>query len=597
MPEGHLPVRSYLALSVASRSGEVLGGLFFGHSDVGVFTERHERILVAVASQAAVAIDNARLYQKAQQEIAERHEAERAATAAGDQLRAITDAVPALISYIDREGIYRLNNLAYEEWLRRPREEVTGRHMREVLGDEAWESARPYLDLAFRGVRVSYEGEMHYRDVPSRWISVTYAPQKDVDGRVQGVVALVNDIAEQKARERTLNFLVRLNDETRNLQEPKEVMAAATRLLGEHLGVSRCAYAPVEADNDHFVIEGDYNNGVPSIVGRYPLTSFGPKAYADLTAGRTYVVNDIDREAPPDMDLTAYRITKIQAVVCVSLVKGDRMVALMAVHQDTPRNWISDEIKLVEMVAERAWAHIEQVSSAKRLAERANEVEALNKRITRAMKETHHRVKNNLQVVAAMVDMQAMEHSNTRSVPLDELTRLGAHVRTLALVHDLLTKNVQEDEEDQRISSQAVLERLLPLLQQAADGRTLTSRIEEIEMTGKQCIALALVTNELVSNAVKHGRGEVDVTFARRGACAMLQVCDDGAGFPPGFDPVAAANTGLELVEGLARTDLHGQTRYENASDGGAQVTVIMPILPVTGPAKEDTTRGAEFCA
>ena len=63
MPKGHLPVRSYLAVPVISRSGEVLGGLFFGHPQPGVFTERAERIVTALAAQAAVAIDNARLYQ------------------------------------------------------------------------------------------------------------------------------------------------------------------------------------------------------------------------------------------------------------------------------------------------------------------------------------------------------------------------------------------------------------------------------------------------------------------------------------------------------------------------------------------------------
>ncbi len=62
MPEGHLPVTSYLAVPVTSRSGEVLGGLFFGHSAPGVFSEAHERRIVGLAAQAAIAIDNARLF-------------------------------------------------------------------------------------------------------------------------------------------------------------------------------------------------------------------------------------------------------------------------------------------------------------------------------------------------------------------------------------------------------------------------------------------------------------------------------------------------------------------------------------------------------
>ena len=66
MPKGHLPVRSYLAVPVISRSGEVIGGLFFGHRDAGRFTEAHEKLILGVAAQASVAMDNARLYQDVQ---------------------------------------------------------------------------------------------------------------------------------------------------------------------------------------------------------------------------------------------------------------------------------------------------------------------------------------------------------------------------------------------------------------------------------------------------------------------------------------------------------------------------------------------------
>ena len=66
LPRGHLRVRSYLAIPVISRSGEVLGGLFFGHPEPNVFTERAERIIVGLAAQAAIAIDNARLFDAVQ---------------------------------------------------------------------------------------------------------------------------------------------------------------------------------------------------------------------------------------------------------------------------------------------------------------------------------------------------------------------------------------------------------------------------------------------------------------------------------------------------------------------------------------------------
>ncbi|HEY4371857.1 MAG TPA: PAS domain S-box protein [Burkholderiales bacterium] len=78
MPEGHLPVRSYLAVPVISRTGEVLGGLFFGHATPGMFTDRSERGMVGLAGEAAVALDNARLSIAAQREITERKRAEEA---------------------------------------------------------------------------------------------------------------------------------------------------------------------------------------------------------------------------------------------------------------------------------------------------------------------------------------------------------------------------------------------------------------------------------------------------------------------------------------------------------------------------------------
>ena len=78
MPEGHLPVRSYLAIPVISRAGTVLGGLFFGHPSVGVFSERSERALVGLSSEAAIAMDNVDLSQAALKEIEDRKRAEEA---------------------------------------------------------------------------------------------------------------------------------------------------------------------------------------------------------------------------------------------------------------------------------------------------------------------------------------------------------------------------------------------------------------------------------------------------------------------------------------------------------------------------------------
>jgi PAS domain S-box-containing protein len=94
MPKGHLPVRSYLAVPVASRSGVVLGGLFFAHATPGMFTPRHEEIVAGIAGQAAIAIDRARLYEEAERELAERRRAEAALQALNETLeQRVVDAI------------------------------------------------------------------------------------------------------------------------------------------------------------------------------------------------------------------------------------------------------------------------------------------------------------------------------------------------------------------------------------------------------------------------------------------------------------------------------------------------------------------------
>ncbi|MCP3730350.1 response regulator [Sphingomonas sp. MG17] len=92
MPEGHLPVRSYLAVPVISRTGDVIGGLFFGHAEVGVFDERSERGLEGLAGEAAVAIDNARLYQAVAHELEQRRAAEGELASSEDRLRLANEA-------------------------------------------------------------------------------------------------------------------------------------------------------------------------------------------------------------------------------------------------------------------------------------------------------------------------------------------------------------------------------------------------------------------------------------------------------------------------------------------------------------------------
>ena len=102
LPPGHPPLRSYLAVPVVARSGEVLGRLMFGHPEAAIFSERTERIVGGIAAQAAVAIDNTRLYEAAQRAAEERKdllESERLARAEAERTSQMKDEFLATLSH------------------------------------------------------------------------------------------------------------------------------------------------------------------------------------------------------------------------------------------------------------------------------------------------------------------------------------------------------------------------------------------------------------------------------------------------------------------------------------------------------------------
>jgi PAS domain S-box-containing protein len=147
--------------------------------------------------------------QSVEKEIVERKSAEQAIRGRDQQLQTITDAVPALISYIDRERRYRFVNREYERWFGHPRGAVVGKTMIEVLGEVAVERLRPYVDKALGGHEARFELETPYRDGGTRWIDAHYVPDRGASGEVAGFFVLVRDISERKRTEGALANAVR----------------------------------------------------------------------------------------------------------------------------------------------------------------------------------------------------------------------------------------------------------------------------------------------------------------------------------------------------------------------------------------------------
>jgi PAS domain S-box-containing protein len=166
----------------------------------------------------------------------------------------------------------------------------------------------------------------------------------------------------QSVRSR-LEFLDRLGQEAAKASDADEILAITTRLTAEHLGLSNCAYADMDEDEDGFTIRGNWHApGSPNIVGHYSLADFGTLAVQELSAGRPLVINDNAKELAPDEAKTFQEIG-IAATICMPFVSGGRLRALMAIHDKVPHQWSQYEMDIIREVTERSWAHVERVGA------------------------------------------------------------------------------------------------------------------------------------------------------------------------------------------------------------------------------------------
>ncbi|HYO29849.1 MAG TPA: PAS domain S-box protein, partial [Thermomicrobiales bacterium] len=196
MPEGHLPVRSYLAVTVISRSGEVIGGLFFGHEKRGVFSERSQRLMTGLAAQAATGIDNARLYQ-AQQRLNQTLEAQVAEkTAERDRIWQVSQD---MLGVADLDGTWRSVNPAWTRVLGWEASDIVGRKTDWLEHPDDREPTRKEIQrLSTGGATLAFVNRFRTRRGDYRTLSWTAVP---VEGQLYCVA---RDVTEEHQRKEEL---------------------------------------------------------------------------------------------------------------------------------------------------------------------------------------------------------------------------------------------------------------------------------------------------------------------------------------------------------------------------------------------------------
>ncbi len=311
-------------------------------------------------------------------DVTSRKRAENEREAIATRLRRLTAIHETVLSGIndfayvfDLEGRFLYANRPLLELYGRPLDDVVGKTFSQ-LGYPAWHAEMHLREIAqVVATKKPFQGEIPFRGESgmSGIFDYIFTPVFGADGRVEAVAGTTRDVTERKRGEVRDRLLVDLDDATRPLIDAPAITHASARLLGEYLGVNRCAYADVEDDENTFNLRGDFNRDVPSIVGRYRFDQFGDECLRLMRAGAPYIVTDAETDPRTAAVREAYRATQIRSVICVPLHKAGRFVAAMAVHQNIARNWLQSDVEALQLVANRCWESIERTRVVRILAE------------------------------------------------------------------------------------------------------------------------------------------------------------------------------------------------------------------------------------
>lgn len=506
-------------------------------------------------------------------EVLERARAARALAASEKNLRLITDSVPALIAFVDADQRYRFVNREYEEWFVRPRAEFEGRHLREVIGEAAYERLRPFVERGLAGERFEFEAFSSY-PTGDRHIHASFVPRID-DGRVTGYLSLITDVSDR----------VRAQEELRESEARLRSVTDAARV------------GLVMVDEEH----------------RY---RFANRAYAEVLG-------------LPSADIVGLRIAEVLAPVYEQQIRprleqaftGERVSYELRLPPSPgpgggprfcavayePRTGPAGE-KLVVVVivdiTERLRAE-EQLRDADR---RKDEFLAI---LAHELRNPLAPIRNGLQVMQLAADNAAVV-AKSRDMMDRQLTHM------VRLVDDLLdvsriSRGKMELRREQILLSDVVasaVETARPAIDAAGHHLTVSVPPEPVYLDG-DLTRLAQVFSNLLTNSAKYTppSGQIWLTGERVGSDVVVSVKDTGVGIPAEAQPrifdmfsqidhslersKGGLGIGLALVRGLV--EMHGGTVVvESEGRGrGSVFTVRLPLSPeqpVSEPGASEPT-------
>ncbi|CAN5468628.1 hypothetical protein BH10ACI2_BH10ACI2_09050 [soil metagenome] len=518
-------------------------------------------------------------------DITTRRESEERIRLSENQLRLVTNAVPALIAYVDTSERYRFVNQKFTEWFGLPTDQIVGKKVKDILGIQTYRILKPRIDEVLSGHQTTFETALSYKVVGTRYVHVSYMPDIGVDGSVYGYYALTHDLTDLKMSQDLLR-----SSEDR------------IGLMMENM----FDYAIFSMDGEGRI--NSWNKGAEIIFG------YSPDEIIGLSCEVIFTAEDVAH----GIHLREMRTARL---------KGRSTDDRWHVRKDGTRFYASGIMmplyigqalagyaKIARDLTEKQ-RHAEELQQAHdelevRVAERTQELAAANRALVEEMEEREATERQKTDLLQKLVNSQELER---RRIARDLHDTLGQRLTALRLkIQSLKEFSSENDQLSKRVERlQEIAEKLdsevsflaWELRPSALDDLGLVdavgafvnewSRHYDIqadfhsaglvkERLGKETEThLYRITQEALNNILKHAEASsVTVQLERRDHEVILIIEDDGLGFnPESRRPASESGKGLGLIGMSERATLvGGEVEIESAPGSGTAIYVRVPI-------------------
>ncbi|PZO44233.1 MAG: hypothetical protein DCF19_03265 [Pseudanabaena frigida] len=313
---------------------------------------------------------------------------------------------------------------------------------------------------------------------------------------------------------------------------------------------------------------------------------FGEQYAESYQRGRFQAVDDIYNAGLSDCHVNILSAFQVRANLVVPLLNGKKLWGLLCVHQcSSPRHWENTEISLVYQISNQLAIAIQQASLYQQIQTELAEKEKLYLKLANELhqkkvllKEVHHRVKNNLQVMSSLLRMQFRKTTPELKNLIEDYQN---RIQSMALIHAQLHQN----DDLANINFHDYISDLTTNLFECYGSKSANVQrkleVSNISLSLDQSIPLGLIINELISNALKHafpqGSGEINIQLVQVESQYHLIVSDNGIGILPELlDLRHTDSLGMQLMYGLTE-QLEGELTYD--SHNGSRFQIKFPIL------------------